>query len=194
MKTFLSPRLLSLVLLAALPATACAPEDDSGPPGTPQAVIQAGSLEDATALEVRNARQPLPHLVTGGQLTEAQLDGLTDAGFKTFISLRLPDEDGAGWEEAYATTRNVSFARLPVPGAGGLTRETVEALDGLLDAAGDEPAVLYCGSGNRVGALLALRAFWLDGASAEDALELGRAAGMTRLEPTVAELLGVAAH
>ncbi len=37
---------------------------------------------------------------------------------------------------------------------------------------------------------MALRAHWLEGASAEEALELGRAAGMTRLEPAVREMLG----
>jgi uncharacterized protein (TIGR01244 family) len=194
MKTVPNPRLLLLALLAVLPVTACAPQDESGAPDTPQALAPVGSLEDATALEVRNARQPLPHLVTAGQLTEAQLAGLAEAGFKNFISLRLPDEEGAGWEEGYAQAHDMSFTRLPVAGAGGLTREAVEALDGLLDAAGDEPTVLYCGSGNRVGALLALRAYWLDGAGVEDAIELGRAAGMTRLEPAVADLLGAVAR
>ena len=52
--------------------------------------------------------------------------------------------------------------------------------------------LLHCGSGNRVGALLALKAFWLDGGSAEEALEVGLAGGVTRLEPTVRELLGLA--
>ena len=38
---------------------------------------------------------------------------------------------------------------------------------------------------------VALEAFWLDGASAEQALELGKASGVTRLEPTVREMLGL---
>ena len=169
--------------------SACAAEERSETPDTPEVAVATPSLEDATALEVMNARLPMPQLLTAGQLSEAQLEGLAEAGFENFISLRLADEDGAGWEEAYAASQSVSFARLPVTGSDGLTLENVEELDRLLDAAGDAPTVLYCGSSNRVGALLALRAFWLDGASAEEALELGRAGGMTRLEPAVDALL-----
>jgi hypothetical protein len=40
-----------------------------------------------------------------------------------------------------------------------------------------------------VGALLALKAFQLDGASAEEALDLGRRAGLKGLEPAVRERL-----
>jgi protein tyrosine phosphatase (PTP) superfamily phosphohydrolase (DUF442 family) len=70
-----------------------------------------------------------------------------------------------------------------------LTRENVEALDRLLDESADDGTVLYCASSNRVGALLALRAYWLDGAEADQALELGRQAGMTSLEARVGELM-----
>ena len=132
----------------------------------------------------------MPGLLTAGQISQAQLDALAQRGYTTFVSLRLPDEDGAGWEEAYAAQRGVSFERIPVAHAEGLTRENVEALDRALKAVGEGKTVLYCGSANRVGALLALRASWLEGATPEEAMALGRAAGMTRLEPDVARLLG----
>ena len=38
---------------------------------------------------------------------------------------------------------------------------------------------------------IALKAFWIDGQSAEESLALGSAAGMTRLEPVVREHLGL---
>jgi protein tyrosine phosphatase (PTP) superfamily phosphohydrolase (DUF442 family) len=193
MKTLSNHRPLLAGLVAVALTSACAAEERSETPEAPQVAVATASLEDATSLAVRNARLPQPQLLTAGQLTEAQLDGLAEAGFENFISLRLADEDGAGWEEAYAASQSVSFTRLPVAGSDGLTLENVQELDRLLDAAGDAPTVLYCGSSNRVGALLALRAFWLDGASAEEALELGRAGGMTRLEPAVDELLAAAA-
>ncbi len=193
MKTISNHRTSLTALLGVLLTAACTAEESRQTPEAPQVAVAAASLEDAAALEVMNARMPLPQLLTAGQLTEAQLAGLAEAGFENFISLRLADENGAGWEEAYASSRSMGFARLPVAGTEGLTRENVEELDRLLDAAGDAPTVLYCGSSNRVGALLALRAFWLDGASAEEALELGRAGGMTRLEPAVDELLAAAA-
>ena len=141
----------------------------------------------ATDLGVHNARMPIEGLVTSGQVTEEQYAALAEGGFRHFISLRPESENGAGWEEAYAQPG--TFNRIPITGAGDLTRKNVEALDKLLDEAGDDLAVLYCASSNRVGALLALRAYWMDGVPAEEAAELGRAAGMTSLEAPVLELL-----
>jgi protein tyrosine phosphatase (PTP) superfamily phosphohydrolase (DUF442 family) len=132
---------------------------------------------------------PLEHLVTMGQPTPEQLSALVDLGYTDFISLRPVAESGAGWEEGIVADEGIAFARVAVSGAEGLTRENVAALDEAIDAAGGRPTVIYCASGNRVGAMLALRAYWLEGAEPEAALALGREAGLSRLEPVVAELL-----
>ncbi len=50
------------------------------------------------------------------------------------------------------------------------------------------PVLLHCRTGNRVGALLALRAS-MQGASDEEALEIGRKAGLGSLETAVVEQL-----
>ena len=52
------------------------------------------------------------------------------------------------------------------------------------------PVLVHCGSGNRVGALFALRAAWLQGVAPAQAVALGRAAGMTALEPAIRGILG----
>ena len=74
-------------------------------------------------------------------------------------------------------------------GAGGLTRENVMVLSEILEEASSENTVLYCASSNRVGGLLALKAYWLDGVEPDAALEIGRQAGLTGLESAVQELL-----
>lgn len=174
----------TLVLIAAASlAVACTSQERNTVDAT---------LTEATELGVRNARMPVDGLVTAGQPTVDQMEGLARAGFASFISLRPDAEDGAGWEESHAADRSYGFARLPISGAEDLTRENVEAFAGLLDGAGDEPTVLYCASSNRVGAMLALKAFWIDGVEPEEALELGLAGGMTRLEGRVREILGLA--
>jgi protein tyrosine phosphatase (PTP) superfamily phosphohydrolase (DUF442 family) len=186
--SFRSPLVAFPLLVLAACADRPASEADA-----PRAVAQAESaeatLETAAALGVRNAREPIPGLITAGQLTEDQMKALAAAGYTNFVSLRLPGEDGAGWEEAFAGSQGLTFTRMPVSGAEGLTRENVEKLGRILDASADEPTVLYCGSSNRVGAMLALRAHWLEGAEAGQALALGRAAGLARLEPTVEQIL-----
>lgn len=189
-------RLFSIAFATMLVLGACAqsePAQDAGMDEGTAATRAAPTLETATDLGVPNARMPRAGLVTAGQLSQQQMDALAQAGYEHFISLRLPDENGAGWEESYAPGQAWHFDRVTVAGSSGLTRENVEALDSILDHADEsgEPTVLYCGSSNRVGALMALRAHWLEGASAQEALELGRAAGMTRLEPAVREMLGV---
>lgn len=187
--TLIHPRrsltgLLSLALLAAAACSTSGPATATTPAPTAEA-----SLAAATDLGVRNAVMPVPGLVVAGQITQEQFDGLAAAGFKSFISLRGPEETGAGWEEAHAPTRSVSFERLHIAGAAGLSRDTAEELGRLLEAAG-EGTVLYCASGNRAGSLLALKSFFVDGMDPDAALELGRAAGMTRLEARVKEVMG----
>jgi len=186
-----APTLVALLLLSQ----ACSDAEPRETPGAAPAAAEpapvllgSSALEAAVALGVLNVHEPAPGLLTAGQITEAQMEALAAAGYQTFVSLRFPTEQGAGWEEAYAAERRVFFVRLPIAGAEDLTRANVEALDQILDAAGG-PVVVYCGSANRVGALVALRARWMDGAPAEDALALGRAAGLTQLEPSVAGLL-----
>ena len=177
----------TLVLLAA-----CSSGDAIVEPETTVEMKTAGDLPaEIAALQIRNARVPAPNLLTAGQLSEEQMTALRKLGFGSFINLRLAAEEGTGWEETYAENHGIEFHRLEVAGAAGMTRENVERLAELLADADDKPVVLYCASSNRVGALLALKASYLDGKSLEDSLALGTAGGMTRLEPKVRELLGV---
>ena len=178
-------------LFTLLFAVACSSGDaDSRSPESGSQDVPEPTLASARDVGLRNAKMPIAGLVTGGQPDTAQLDELIAAGFEHFISLRPTAEDGAGWEEGTVTAPTM-FARLPIQGGADLTRENVEELDRLLDGAGEDATVLYCASGNRVAALLALRAAWIQGVAPEDALALGRAAGLTRLEPAVVQLLGI---
>lgn len=178
-------QLAALLTLVSLPIGGCKTE----PPPRDASAIRA----DVEALEVENGRAPLPGVLTSGQLTEEQLAGLAEAGYTTFVSLRLPTEEGAGWEEARAEQLDVRFIRIPVEGADGVTEANARRLSAVLaDAEG--PTVVYCGSSNRVGALFALEAFYVDGLGPEDALAVGQAAGVTRLEPRVRALLGMNAE
>ncbi len=168
------------------------------PPEGAGSGADAGAAADIPAavasLKIPNARMPAPGLLTGGQPSREQIASLRDQGFRAFISLRPADESGAGWEEEFAESAGVEFHRIPIAGPADLTRENAGRLAALLEDAAGAPAALYCGSGNRVGALLALKAHLVDGESAGDALAFGKAAGLTRLEPAVREILGAGAE
>jgi protein tyrosine phosphatase (PTP) superfamily phosphohydrolase (DUF442 family) len=185
------PHPCTALLLGVLALTACGGAGDDAPEAVDDATVEVAaapaSLEDVQALGIRNTAMPVPGLVTAAQPTQEQLDRLVAMGYDRFISLRPTSEDGAGWEEAHVTGPEATFARIPVSGASGLTRENVAELDRQLDES--DAAVLYCASSNRVGALLALRAYWMEGVSAEEALALGKQAGLSSLEGRVTELL-----
>lgn len=150
-------------------------------------------LAEAASLEVRHASSPQPGLLCSGQLSEVQLRKLADEGFKTFINLRVPTEEGTGWEPDVTADLGVDYVNLPTEGAAGITEEQARALRAALDEAA-RPVAVYCGSSNRVGALYGLAVHFADGKGAEEALDAGRSAGLTRLEPRVREVLGLPAE
>lgn len=163
-------RHLPFVVLAF---TAC---NSSAPPKTLTPELQATG--------VANLAMPQPGVLTAGQPTEEQLAQLAALGVKKVVCLRAPTEKGTGWEEAKAAALGVQFVRLPITGEDGLTQSAAERLAAELGSA-DGTAMVCCGSSNRVGALLALKAFWVDKKPAAEALELGKQAGLKAMLPAV---------
>ena len=152
-----------------------------------------GAVEATELLSIPGARVPMDNVLSGGQPTPEQIAAAAVAGFSTVINLRIDEEKGFEWEAEAVGGLGMRYVSIPVAGAEGLTRETVERLDvALSEAVAAGPVLLHCASGNRIGAILALRAAWLYEVEAETALEFGLANGMTRLEPTIRKLLGLA--
>ena len=83
----------------------------------------------------------------------------------------------------------MAYYNIPISGIADLTRSNVVLLDKTLQRIGNESALLHCSSSNRVGAIMALRAAWIEGATAEEAIALGKQWGLTQLQPNVEELL-----
>lgn len=176
------------VLFAALAACGPAgPADVTVPPETPTA---AETVADAPLVPIRNARTPLPGVLTGGQPTEEQLRAAAEAGYTAVIDLRMAGEHDFD-ERGIVERLGMTYHAVPVDGSSGLTRERAEALDAALLEAGAGPVMVHCGSGNRVGALIALHEHWIRGREAEASLETGLAAGLTSLEPDVRAAIGL---
>jgi uncharacterized protein (TIGR01244 family) len=143
----------------------------------------------APLIAIPNARQPAPSVLTGGQPTRAQLEEAAGAGYKTVVNLRTLSEDGAWDEREFVTQLGMRFVHLPVSGARDVNRKNAAALREILRDAEAQPVLVHCASGNRIGALFAVGASLFDGATVDNALELGRDAGLTRLEPATREYL-----
>ncbi len=166
----------------------------SGQSPAPMAPTPPTAAKAAPPVLLLNERHPLPGMVTGGIPAgtggAADFRALAGAGVRTYIDLRA-DAEVPPETADLAAGAGLDYRRLPIAGEADLDLASARALDLLLDEWGRYPIALACSSGNRVGALLALRAFWLDGADAGAALEVGLAAGLTRLEPSVRLLLGL---
>ena len=131
---------------------------------------------------------PVDGITSAGQPDEQALDVFAESGYAVVIDMRGPDEDrGMDDFAGLVEEKGMEYVAFPVVGKDAISFETAAKLDAVLEEI-DGPVLLHCGSGNRVGALLALR-HSLDGASDEEALKHGKDAGMTRLEPRVREVL-----
>jgi protein tyrosine phosphatase (PTP) superfamily phosphohydrolase (DUF442 family) len=187
-------RFLAVALAALLlPALALA----QSPPATATAAAVQTPAPPATPLV--NQREPLPGIRTGGipktpeglrALVDTGFRALADAGFRTFVDLR-GDAEVQPEVRTAAESAGLVYERIPIAGDADLDLATARRLHALLEDPAKLPVVVACASGNRAGALLAVEDFWLRGARAEQALELGQAAGLTHLEPSVRLLLGL---
>ena len=143
-------------------------------------------------IDIPNARCTMPGVCSGGRPQPHHFEAAREKGIRVVINL-CPHHEPAGYdEEAVVTAMGMRYVNIPVAGPMDLTREKAQQLSAVLESCSHEhPALLHCGSGNRVGALLALKAYWLDGECAEDALKFGLESGLTMLEPVVRQHLGL---
>lgn len=181
-------RHLTWALLIALASVGCGASGDSEETPAQPADSTAGA-ESAEGLGLLNERRSLGGLITGGQPTPEVLEAAAAAGVTTVISLRQESEPGYFEEQEQVRALGMRFVSIPIDGAAAITEENAAQLHRALEGLDVGSTVLHCGSGNRAGALLALRQFYFAGATRDEALEAGRAAGMTGLESVVVEHL-----
>ena len=137
-----------------------------------------------------NQRCPEPRLFCGGQPDAAQLADFAAAYPGGCVINLRPATETAGWDEAAAAERlGLAYVNIPVAGPQDLTRATAEAFAAAVEAHGDAATLIHCASGQRVAALLALKAAWVHGGCIEEGLAAGRSAGLSAMEPHVRALL-----
>ena len=154
------------------------------------ALLLGGTAALATETPaIPNLVQPDERLLIGGQPDEEALRQAAAAGVQVVVNLRGEDE-AVDFDQAQLVRElGMTYLRLPIASGDDLTLENTQAFHAILEAIDDQPALLHCASGNRVGALYALRAAVYEDADTETAIEIGRAHGLTGLEDTVRERL-----
>ncbi|WP_329742435.1 beta-lactamase hydrolase domain-containing protein [Dyella sp. A6] len=129
---------------------------------------------------------PETRLLCGGQPDEQQLAAFAaEHSGGCVINLR-PAAETPDWDEsAVARKLGLDYVHIPVAGPQDLTRANVQTFATAVQSHGDSALLIHCASGQRVAALLALKAAWVDGCSTDQALAAGKAAGLDRMMPMV---------
>ncbi len=140
---------------------------------------------DKLNIDAPGFSEPTAGIVTGGQPDLALLTRLRNAGLRYVINLRPAAEDSSFDEAGAAKALGLNYLNLPISGPADFSPDNVASFNQLLNDVSGEATLIHCASGNRVGALYALRAAWLHSKTTDEALAIGRAHGLTKLEGTV---------
>ncbi|MGD8316816.1 MAG: sulfur transferase domain-containing protein [Myxococcales bacterium] len=173
-------KIVSVVLALLAPLSLQARTAAEEPPEKPNAPAQVDPTPPL--IPIPNARVSQSGLLVGGQPSLTQLKEIQEAGYRTVVNLRTPDELGDEGEPAAVERLGMKYVSIPVPGAVGLTEQNARALGKALRGRDALPAVVHCSIGQRAAALLGLKAFVVDRLSATASIDIAKGLGLTTLE------------
>ena len=128
--------------------------------------------------------RPEANTIVCGALDEAKVAALAAAGVELVLNLQ-PDDELSFDERAAVEGAGMAYEQLPISGANDLKQLKILAFDNILRQHHGKKIAMHCGSGNRAGAVMALRAGWLRGRKIDTAMERGRSHGLTKLAEEV---------
>lgn len=135
------------------------------------------------AARLPNGQLALEGIATAGQPEEADFARLAEAGYRVVVDLRGPRESRGFREEAAVREAGMEYVNLPV--LGPPSDETLEALRQLLRDPAKRPALVHCGSANRVGGALIPYLVLDEGRPREEAMDAAARIGLR--SPELAE-------
>ncbi|MDX1455799.1 MAG: sulfur transferase domain-containing protein [Gammaproteobacteria bacterium] len=142
-------------------------------------------VDSSKLVNWKNLKEFERGLFSAGKPAEEDIAAAAEAGVKCLVC--VSDRSEFDYDvQAAAENRGLRFEYLPVNGPQDVTDENARRLDALLSEEANQPMIIHCGSGNRVGALYALRESCCQGADMAAALAAGRRAGLAGLEGFVA--------
>lgn len=142
------------------------------------------SLQQSLAEVFDNASFPDANTVVTGALNADQVEKIAAAGIEHIINLQ-PESELSFDEKSVVEAAGIHYTHLPISGADDLKQVNLLQFDQALRAHHGKKTLLHCGSGNRVGACVALRAGWLRGRKMDTAMQRGKDHGLDSLEEEV---------
>jgi len=141
--------------------------------------LQQCAASECQAVSVRDGR------LCGAAPDQNALQELAASGLKTMVDFRPESEWSCpDWNQRVKAT-GIDYRHFPVTGVGEMTPQLTAAVWDLWQNEAARPILLHCASGNRAAAALALAAIRHGGMSPQDALKLGKQAGLTKMLPAV---------
>ena len=128
--------------------------------------------------------RPDENTIVCGALDDEKVVALAAAGVELVINLQ-PDDELSFDERAAVERAGMHYEQLPISDTQDLKQLKILAFDNILRQYYGKKTAMHCGSGNRVGAAMALRAGWLRGRKMDTAMERGRSHGLTKLAEEV---------
>lgn len=149
--------------------------------------VDMAALENA---QILNFRAPEANILSSGQPTEEQLAVMAAAGVRHVINLRTAGEEVDFNEQQAVEALGMTYHSVPVAGASGVNGSNAGAVLSILAAAGGEPVLVHCATGNRVGGLMAV-SHYANSANLDAAMAEGERWGMTseRMQQAVRQQL-----
>jgi uncharacterized protein (TIGR01244 family) len=144
MRCALGPTALLAILMTSAAVPLAAQPAAEKPPST--GAVAATVTE---GFGILNATSPEPGLLFGGQPTEAQLQALAAAKYKTVIDLRAPSEDRGYDEPTAAAKAGLVYVPLPITDETLDQAETLDAFIRIFNEA-EKPVLVHCAGGGRV--------------------------------------------
>jgi len=158
------------MIRAVLALSALALAGPGGAPQQPEKDPLAGNAGIGNYYRVR------PDIATAGQPTDAALEDIKNAGFKTIINLRT-EQEGSLEEKPKVEALGLDYHNIPI-GSDGITNEQVALFEKILGDSKARPVFVHCASSNRVGAMWFIHQVLGEGKDEDAALEEARKAGL----------------
>ncbi len=137
---------------------------------------QLSQRVDPGEFSMKNAVLLRADVISGGPPSEADLARARNLGFRTVIDLRRVEETAA--EREAVTGLGMQYVNIPVT-PDTLSLGQVDAVAKILEDKDNRPAILHCGSGNRVAGLWGLYLNRHQNVSAEQAMAIASEKGLT---------------
>ncbi len=121
------------------------------------------------------------HLYFSGAPTQAGIQELKKLGVKKVIDLKPDEENPDSHEKDHAQTNGLEYHQVPVEGCHALTLDKVRQVNQLVDHNDESsPTLIYCRSGNRASAWLAVHLYLEHNFTEDEAIAKAKETGMDK--------------